>query len=69
VATARTSVAVCPPDRRSPPGLYLLVRDAEARAALREALHGDWAWSKVAQAPDHLPLYQLAAGDARDAAR
>ena len=52
-----------------PPGLYLLVRDAEALAALRAALHGDWAWSKVAQAPDHLPLYQLAAGDARDAAR
>ena len=52
-----------------PPGLYLLIRDAEARAAWRAALHGDWTWSRVEQAPAHLPLYQLAAGDARDAAR
>ena len=52
-----------------PPGLYLLARNAEALAELRGALHGEWAWSKVVQAPEHLPLYQLTVGDARDAAR
>ena len=51
------------------PGLYLLARTAEALPALREALHGDWDWSPVEQAPAHLPLYQLTLGDARDAAR
>ncbi|MCB1821529.1 MAG: nitroreductase family protein [Candidatus Competibacteraceae bacterium] len=51
------------------PGLYLLARIAEALPALREALHGDWDWSRVEQAPAHLPLYQLTRGDARDAAR
>lgn len=52
-----------------PPGLYLLVRQAEALAELREALHGEWAWSKIEQAPEHLPLYRLTLGDARGAAR
>ncbi len=52
-----------------PPGLYLLVRKAEALAELRGALQGEWAWSKVEQAPKHLPLYRLALGDARGAAR
>lgn len=51
------------------PGLYLLARTAEALPALREALHGDWDWARVEQAPAHLPLYQLTLGDARDAAR
>ena len=51
------------------PGLYLLARKAEALAELRGALHGEWTWSRVEQAPEHLPLYQLTVGDARDAAR
>jgi len=51
------------------PGIYLLVRKAEARAELRKALHGEWTWSRVELAPEHLPLYQLTLGDARDAAR
>ena len=52
-----------------PPGLYLLARTAEALAKLRGVLHGNWAWSRVEQAPEHLPLYQLTVADARDAAR
>ena len=52
-----------------PSGLYLLARTADALAELRGALRGEWAWSRVEQAPEHLPLYQLIAGDARDAAR
>jgi SagB-type dehydrogenase family enzyme len=52
-----------------PPGLYLLARKAEALAKLRGALRGEWDWSKIKQAPEHLPLYQLTVGDARDAAR
>ncbi len=52
-----------------PPGLYLLARQPEALAALRQALGGEWTWSKVGQAPEHLPLYQVAVGDVRDAAR
>lgn len=51
------------------PGLYLLVRNAEALAKLREALQGEWEWLRVESAPEHLPLYRLAVGDARDAAR
>jgi SagB-type dehydrogenase family enzyme len=52
-----------------PPGLYLLARQPEALAALRQALGGEWTWTKVEQAPEHLPLYQVAVGDTRDAAR
>ncbi len=51
------------------PGLYLLVRQAEALVELRGAMHGNWAWSRVKPAPEHLPLYQLTVADARDAAR
>ncbi|MBL8260719.1 MAG: SagB/ThcOx family dehydrogenase [Candidatus Competibacteraceae bacterium] len=51
------------------PGLYLLARSAEALAKLREALRGEWDWSRVERAPDPLALYRLTAGDARDAAR
>ncbi|HRD64990.1 MAG TPA: SagB/ThcOx family dehydrogenase [Candidatus Competibacter sp.] len=52
-----------------PPGLYLLARSTEAIAELRKTLAGGWDWSRVEQAPEHLPLYRLAVGDARDAAR
>ena len=52
-----------------PPGLYLLARKVEALAELRGAMQGEWTWSRVEQAPEHLPLYRLTVGDARDAAR
>jgi hypothetical protein len=32
-------------------------------------MHGEWDWSRVNPAPEHLPLYQLTVADARDAAR
>ncbi|MDG4550260.1 MAG: SagB/ThcOx family dehydrogenase [Candidatus Contendobacter sp.] len=51
------------------PGIYLLARTAEALPELRGALHGEWEWSRVEPAPEHLPLYRLTVGDARDAAR
>ncbi len=51
------------------PGLYALARDPEAGPRLRGALRGDWEWRRVEGAPAHLPLYLLAEGDARDAAR
>jgi nitroreductase len=51
------------------PGLYLLARNAEALAELRKALHGEWERSRVESAPEHLPLYRLTVGDAREAAR
>jgi hypothetical protein len=36
---------------------------------LRAALDGDFLWSRVAGAPDHLPLFLLKPGDLRGAAR
>lgn len=51
------------------PGLYLLARTAEVLPKLRGALHGEWEWSQVESAPEHLPLYRLTMGDARNAAR
>ena len=51
------------------PGLYLLARSPDAFSKLREALRGQWDWSKVDAAPEPLPLYRLTAGDAREAAR
>ncbi len=51
------------------PGLYLLARSVDALAKLREALRGEWDWSRLEQVPEHLLLYRLTAGDARDAAR
>ncbi|MER2603753.1 MAG: SagB/ThcOx family dehydrogenase [Candidatus Competibacter phosphatis] len=51
------------------PGLYLLVRNLEALAKLREALRDEWEWARVDQAAEHLPLYRLTVGDAREAAQ
>ncbi|MCP5159520.1 MAG: nitroreductase family protein [Gammaproteobacteria bacterium] len=51
------------------PGLYLLVRSAEVLPGLRQALRGEWTWAPVEQAPEHLPLYELAVGDARKTAQ
>lgn len=50
-------------------GSYLLARSTETLAELRRALHGEWAWWKVEQVPEHPPPYQLTVGDAREAAR
>ncbi|HPF59270.1 MAG TPA: nitroreductase family protein [Candidatus Competibacteraceae bacterium] len=52
-----------------PPGLYLLVRDPEVLPELRQALRSEWGWRPVEHAPGHLPLYELTAGDAREAAQ
>lgn len=51
------------------PGLYLLIRHQEKLPELQAALPGKWDWSPVTTAPAHLPLYQLIAGDTREAAR
>ena len=45
------------------PGIYVLVRNAETESALRQAMKNDFAWTRVAQCPDHLPLFQLTAVD------
>ncbi|MCI4677122.1 SagB/ThcOx family dehydrogenase [Rhodoblastus acidophilus] len=51
------------------PGLYALPRHSQALALLRQLLDPEFVWSRVAGAPDELPLFQLRAGDARGAAR
>ena len=50
-------------------GSYLLARSTETLAESRGARHGEWTWWKVEQALEHLPLYRLTVGDAREAAR
>ncbi|MEI8258763.1 MAG: nitroreductase family protein, partial [Deltaproteobacteria bacterium] len=50
-------------------GLYLLVRDLAALGSLRAALDPDYDWTRVESAPDDLPLFQLALGDARRTAQ
>jgi SagB-type dehydrogenase family enzyme len=51
------------------PGLYVLPRHGEGSELLRAALDPGFLWSKVAEAPEHLPLLLLKPGDARGAAR
>jgi len=51
------------------PGLYILPRHPDAEAELRLALSDDFNWTKMADAPAHLPLYRLKAGDCRGMAR
>jgi SagB-type dehydrogenase family enzyme len=51
------------------PGLYALVRHPDHEESLRRGFRSEFAWSRPAGWPDDLPLYQLAAGDTRDAAR
>ena len=48
------------------PGLYLLLRDAQALPEFKAALCPDWLWVKTGPAP--LPLYCLLAHDLRDVA-
>ncbi len=45
-----------------PPGLYILVREAEAETRLRQELSDELEWQKAEGCPDHLPLYRLRAG-------
>jgi nitroreductase len=48
-----------------PPGLYLLIRNPESEAALRESLAEDFLWQRPENCPDQLPLYRLAKRDTR----
>lgn len=49
------------------PGLYLLLRDADALARLKSALRPEWLWRKAG--PQWLPLYLLLPHDLREAAK
>ena len=49
-----------------PPGLYLLLRRAEAEALLKERLARPWAWEAAAE---DLPLFRLDDGDTQPLAR
>jgi len=51
------------------PGLYALPRSSEGLALLKQQLDADFLWSKIDEAPEHLPLYRLKRGDARGVAR
>jgi nitrogenase-associated protein len=44
------------------PGLYILVRDAEAGSRLYAELSDEFAWDRVEGCPAHLPLLRLQAG-------
>ena len=50
------------------PGLYALPRSDRGEAELREAVKESFVWAKSEGAPDHLPLYLLQEGDARQVA-
>lgn len=47
------------------PGLYILLRQAEAFDKLKSAFNAEFTWTKPEDCPKHLPLYQLAEGDCR----
>jgi len=51
------------------PGLYLLLRNPASENRLRAAFNPDFKWQSVADVPAHLPLFQLLATDAREAAQ
>ncbi|MGB5563203.1 MAG: SagB/ThcOx family dehydrogenase [Sedimenticolaceae bacterium] len=51
------------------PGLYLLLRNPAAEAKLKTAIGRDFSWQTVPGTPKHLPLFQLLAADAREAAK
>ena len=50
------------------PGFYGLARDPQELPLLREAMREDWLWARVPGCPEHLPLFRLAALDARELA-
>ena len=49
-------------------GLYMLVRDRSKVEPLREAMHGEFAWTAPPTCPAELPLFLLVEGDARRSA-
>ena len=51
------------------PGLYLLLRNSASANKLKASLGRDFSWQAVPDAPAHLPLFQLLAADAREAAQ
>lgn len=52
--------------RDIPPGLYALVRSAERGSTLRDAMQEKFLWTKPPGCPEHLPLFHLLTGDARE---
>ena len=50
------------------PGLYAFERSSTVHGRLQTATHGEFAWRRVADCPEHLRLYLLAEGDFRDTA-
>jgi len=52
-----------------PPGLYILVRDAQAETRLRAALSDEFEWQRVPDCPAHIPLFRLQAGQWNKVAR
>ena len=51
------------------PGLYILVREAEAESRLRAELSDEFEWQRVEGCPTHLPLFRLQAGKWQKLAR
>jgi SagB-type dehydrogenase family enzyme len=51
------------------PGLYVLIRAAEQKAALQSALSDEFDWETPKDCPSELHMYRLRSGDARAAAR
>lgn len=49
-------------------GLYMLARSPEHLGLLRAAMRGDFSWQRPERCPSWLDLFQLLAGDARQAA-
>lgn len=52
-----------------PAGVYALPRRPGMAETLKAAMRDDFTWRKVAEAPAHLPLFQLANADARGVTR
>ena len=52
-----------------PAGLYLLLRDADRRAELTQAMSAQFEWEQPSGCPPDLPLYRLQSGDCRQGAR
>jgi SagB-type dehydrogenase family enzyme len=50
-------------------GLYLLERSPAVHERLRSALHANFLWKHPEGCPEHLPLFELAEGDFREAAQ
>lgn len=46
-------------------GIYALPRRADVLPILRGAMRSDFEWQRVPDAPEHLPLFKLAAADCR----